>query len=263
LKRPFYQVDAFASRPFTGNPAAICPLETWLDDATMQAVAAENNLSETAFFVKAADCLELRWFTPTTEVDLCGHATLASAFVVLELLEPGRERVRFSTRSGILEVERGPHGSGLLTMDFPALPATPVEPPPALLDGLRDAPREVLQATNYLAVFESEETVRRLAPDFESLARCYPLGIIATAPSEHYDFVSRFFAPAHGIPEDPATGSAHCTLAPYWSRRLGKTELHGFQASKRGAEIFCRTTPERIAISGRCVLYAEGSYRTG
>jgi len=261
-QEPFYQVDAFASRPFTGNPAAVCPLTEWLADETMQAVAAENNLSETAFFVERGDVHELRWFTPTVEVDLCGHATLASAFVVLELLDRERDRVRFSTRSGLLEVARESAGDGLLTMSLPTLTAAPVEVPADLVRGLGRAPSQVLRATNYLAVYESEQDVRNLEPDFASLARLAPYGVIVTAPSTEYDFVSRFFAPAHGIPEDPATGSAHCTLTPYWAERLGKRTLHAFQASRRGAQLLCRAQGERVEISGRCVLYAQGFYRT-
>lgn len=253
---PIYQIDAFADHVFAGNPAAICPLGEWLPDATMQAIAAENNLSETAFFVVEGDGYGLRWFTPTVEVDLCGHATLASAFLIFERLDPAARSIRFLTRSGALEVGRD---GDLLVMDFPALPPEPVDAPDALTAGLGLAPVETLRATNYLVVFDAEADVAGLAPDMVALAALYPYGVIATAPGERVDFVSRYFAPAHGVPEDPVTGSAHCTLTPYWSHRLGKRALHARQISRRGGDVFCEDRGDRVAIGGRAVLYLEGS----
>ena len=253
MRIPIYQVDAFTSEVFRGNPAAVCLLEAWLPDATMQAIAAENNLAETAFFVREGDIYRLRWFTPTVEVDLCGHATLASASVLLR--QPGE--VKFSTRSGMLAVRRD--GDGLLTMDFPALPASPMDAPPSLAKGLGVVPRETLRAKNWLAVLESEDAVRNLTPDFASLATLHPFGTIVTAPGREVDFVSRFFGPSFGIPEDQVTGSAHCTLTPYWAARLGKKKLRARQVSKRVGELICEDKGERVALSGRCALYLEGT----
>jgi predicted PhzF superfamily epimerase YddE/YHI9 len=257
MRLPLYQIDAFASKPFTGNPAAVCPLERWLDDRVMQAVAAENNLSETAFFVGSGDRFELRWFTPTVEVDLCGHATLASGHVILNELASCTGPVRFSTRSGELVVSRG---GEMLTMDLPAHRPSLCEPPPALAAGLGREPELTLAADHkYLAVFESEAAVRALAPDLRRLTDCHPFGVIVTAPGESVDFVSRYFAPSYGVDEDPVTGSAHCVLAPYWAERTGKRELAGYQASRRGGEVFCRDVGDRVAISGGCVRYFTGT----
>lgn len=259
MRLPLYQVDAFAAAPFEGNPAAICPLDSWLDDARMQAIAAENNLAETAFFVREGDTYCLRWFTPTVEVDLCGHATLASAWIVFDRIEPNATAVHFATRSGVLTVTRD---GERLVMDFPALPATRQTAPADLLAGLRQAPSEVWRASNWMAVFERADDIRALAPDFAALARLAPAAVIATAPADPADgcdFVSRFFAPAHGVPEDPVTGSAHCTLTPYWAKRLGRTHLHARQISKRGGELFCEDRGERVSIAGRGALYLEGT----
>jgi predicted PhzF superfamily epimerase YddE/YHI9 len=252
VRIPLYQVDAFASEVFRGNPAAVCPLESWLPDATLQAIAAENNLSETAFFVREGEAYRLRWFTPTVEVELCGHATLASGFVLLK--QDGA--VNFVTRSGPLAVRRE---GDLLTLDLPSLPASPMAPPAALIQGLGIAPRETLRASNWLVVLENEDAVRALMPDFASLARLHPYGVIATARGIAVDFVSRFFGPSFGIPEDPVTGSAHATLTPYWSARLGKTRLTARQLSARGGELTCEDLGARVAVSGRCALYLEGA----
>jgi len=257
VRIPLYQVDAFARRPFTGNPAAVCPLERWLDDRLLQAIAAENNLSETAFFVNTSQGRELRWFTPTTEVALCGHATLASGFVVLEVLGEESDSVRFATRSGPLVVSRAAAGYAL---DLPALAPRACEPPEALLDGLDRAPIEILASTNYLCVYEHEGDVRDLAPDFSRLVHCEPYAVIATAPGEDVDFVSRFFAPAHGIDEDPVTGSAHCTLTPYWAQRLRKTRMEARQLSRRGGELVCTLQGERVLLEGGCVLVLDGTF---
>jgi predicted PhzF superfamily epimerase YddE/YHI9 len=254
---PIYQVDAFAEKLFGGNPAAICPLTEWLPDATMQAIAAENNLAETAFFVREGADYALRWFTPAVEVDLCGHATLASAHVVFSFLEPGRERVNFRTlKAGTLTVAR--HGD-MLMMDFPARPAAAVEPPPGLLAALGGSPREVLKARDHMVVYASAAEVAALKPDFAALGRLDCWAATATAPGEDgTDFVSRFFAPRQGIDEDPATGSSHCTLVPYWAARLGKRELKARQLSRRVGTLTCALNGDRVAIGGRTVLYLEG-----
>jgi PhzF family phenazine biosynthesis protein len=259
VSQRIYQIDAFSGRVFGGNPAAVCPLDAWLPDATMQAIATENNLSETAFFVPRGEDFALRWFTPATEVDLCGHATLATGALILRKLAPFRERVRFHTRSGVLEV--GSEGE-LLVMDFPAWPAGPTgaDEREAVAAALGATPTEVHAATrDYLAVFDDEAMVRDLAPDSARLAALPRHGMIATAPGGEVDFVSRFFAPAVGIDEDPVTGSAHCTLTPYWSARLGKKELAARQISARGGELICVDTGERVIIKGRAAFYLEGT----
>lgn len=258
---PIYQVDAFTAELFAGNPAAICPLDSWLDDLTLQAIAAENNLAETAYFVAGgADGADfaLRWFTPTAEVDLCGHATLASAFVIFNRLGLAAQTVSFSSRSGLLTVTRA---GDALALDFPALPAAPCNAPAALAEGLGAAPQETLVGSNYLAVFDSEADVKALAPDMAVLATLHPHGVIATAPgtNDGIDFVSRFFAPSFGIPEDPVTGSAHCTLVPYWSERLERDHLVARQISPRGGELICDARGDRVGLAGKAVLFLEGT----
>jgi len=255
MKLPLYHVDAFASEVFCGNPAAVCPLDTWLPDATLQNIAAENNLSETAFTVRRGNDFDLRWFTPTMEVDLCGHATLAAAFVLF--MENGVEAssIRFHSRSGWLAVSCD---AGLLTLDFPSLPATSCKASESLARGLGAKPREILKARDYLAVFNSEAEVRGLKPDFGALRSLDCLGVIATARGGDCDFVSRFFAPAAGIDEDPVTGSAHCTLIPYWAEQLGKTKLLARQVSARGGELVCEHVGDRVRIGGRAVLFSRG-----
>ncbi len=248
-----YQVDAFASRVFEGNPAAICPLSAWLPDALMQAIAGEHNQSETAFFVADGEGFRLRWFTPRREVDLCGHATLAAAHVLYAHLGFDRPLAVFHTRSGALSVAR--RGEALV-MDFPAIPAQPCPAPAALAEGLGRAPLEVRGAGDYLAVLEDPEQVLQLAPDMAALARLDRRGVCVTAPgSQGVDFVSRFFAPKYGIPEDPVTGSAHCMLAPYWAGRLGKTRLQARQLSARGGEVGCELRGDRVLLLGRAVTY--------
>lgn len=254
MKIPCYIVDAFASKPFQGNPAAVCPLKTWLSDATMQNIAAENNLSETAFFVPRGEEYDLRWFTPTLEIDLCGHATVASAFVLFTELGQRGNAIRFHSKSGPLAVARN---ESVFTLDFPSRPPAPCATPEALARGLGKAPLQVLKARDYFAVFENEEDVRFLMPDFTALATLDEK-VIVTAPGKDCDFVSRFFAPTAGVPEDPVTGSAHCTLIPYWSQRLGKTKLFARQLSKRGGELFCELAGERVLIGGKAVLYSRG-----
>jgi PhzF family phenazine biosynthesis protein len=253
---PIYQVDAFASRVFAGNPAAVVPLQRWLDDATLQRIAAENNLSETAFLVGGSGEYQIRWLTPTDEVDLCGHATLASAWIVFNRLEPGRREVAFRSKSGPLRVSAD---GDRLALDFPARPPEPAD---ASLDDVAGAlgarPAAVLAARDYLAVFASESEVRALRPDMAKTAALDRMAVIATAPGSDCDFVSRFFAPGVGVPEDPVTGSAHCTLVPYWSKRLGRTSLFGRQVSPRGGELWCENRGERVSIAGCAALFLEG-----
>jgi PhzF family phenazine biosynthesis protein len=258
MRTPIYQVDAFTTRRFAGNPAAVMPMDSFLTDQTLQEIAAENNLAETAFLVPENGDYRLRWFTPATEVPLCGHATLASAAVIMERLEPGRTRVVFHTASGPLTVDR--EGAGYV-MDFPARPSKLIPTPPGLAEALGAEPIEVFASPyNYLALFGSEAALRALAPDMPAVARVDRPGIIATAPGNgHFDFFSRYFAPAKGIPEDPVTGSAHCMLAPYWAKLLGKTTLRAFQCSSRGGEIICRVKDDdRVELEGSCVFYLEG-----
>jgi predicted PhzF superfamily epimerase YddE/YHI9 len=256
MKIRMYQVDAFTSRLFGGNPAAVCPLDGWLEDGAMQAIAAENNLSETAFFVGGKGSYDLRWFTPAVEVNLCGHATLASAFVVFRHLEPSLETVSFRSKSGELRVVRS---GDLLTLDFPSWMPSRCEAPEALTRGLGRPPREVLASEDYLAVYDSEDEVRSLAPAMDALAGLDRFAVIVSAPGQGSDFVSRFFAPKQGIPEDPVTGRAHCTLVPYWARRLGKPRLHALQVSRRGGELFCEDRGDRVSIGGRAVQFLEGT----
>jgi len=270
MKLPLYQVDAFTGAVFAGNPAAVCPLERWLDERLMRAIAAENNLSETAFFAPVgaggpaggatagapARDFDIRWFTPAVEVDLCGHATLASAFVVFHWLDPTRTSVTFHSRSGPLVVERG---GDLLAMEFPSRLPERCEPPAGLAEALGGAPLATLLSRDLLAVFADEGQVRALQPDF---ARVKALGfhaVCVTAPGLGCDFVSRFFAPQVGVPEDPVTGSAHCMLVPYWARRLGKRTLHARQVSARGGELFCEDLGERVIIAGHAAPYLEGT----
>lgn len=252
MKLRMYQVDAFASQVFEGNPAAICPLPAWLDDAVMQAIAQENNLSETAFFVADGEDFQLRWFTPNQEVDLCGHATLATAHVLYAQLAYVRPQAVFHTRGGVLTVAR--QGDALV-MDFPALAAQPCAAPAALVEGLGLAIAEAWAADDYLVVLDDAEQVRQLAPDMAALSRLDRRGVCVTAPGPGVDFVSRFFAPKYGIPEDPVTGSAHCMLVPYWAERLGKSQLQARQISPRGGDVLCELRGERVLLSGRAITY--------
>lgn len=263
MKLPLYWIDAFTARVFSGNPAGVVPLDAWITEALMQKIAFENGLAETAFFVRTGeDRFHLRWFTPKLEVDLCGHATLATAFTLFTLLGHKNSRVIFDSRSGPLAATR--LDSGLVELDFPAREALPVPPAaaqPGLLDGLRMQPAELYLAkgcSDYLAVYDNAETVRSLAPDFATLASLGDVRAIATARGTDCDFVSRFFAPGAGIPEDPVTGSAHCTLVPYWAARLGKKKLHARQISARGGELLCELRDERVHMAGHCVCYLRG-----
>ncbi|MDC0747539.1 PhzF family phenazine biosynthesis protein [Polyangium mundeleinium] len=259
---PLYQIDAFTRRPFAGNPAAVCPLPAWLPDATLQAIAAENNLSETAFFVRQGERHELRWFTPSVEVDLCGHATLAAGYVVLELLAPDLPFVSFHTRSGELVVRRA---EGLLSIDLPARPPAPAHVPSALAEALGKRPTAAFAARDLVAVYDSAEDVRALRPDMAKIAALdtFAVGVTArgTGIDADVDFVSRFFAPAKGVPEDPVTGSLHCTLVPLWASKLGRTRLQARQVSARTGELDCTLAGDRVLLAGGAVLVLEGRMR--
>ena len=254
MKLKQYQVDAFAVQVFEGNPAAVCPLEHWPDDGLLQAIAEENNLSETAFFVPKVGGFELRWFTPVAEVDLCGHATLATAHVIFEKLGYSKPVVSFQTRSGELKVQRKENN---LEMNFPASVPISSELPEALVQGLGVIPTEVLLADDLLAVVENEKVVREIEPDHSALSQLESRGVIVTAPGLNSDFVSRFFAPKLGVPEDPVTGSAHCVLTPYWAKRLGKNRLVAKQVSKRGGTLHCELQGNRVLLSGSAVTFME------
>lgn len=256
MKIPIYQVDAFTSRLFGGNPAAVCPLEGWLSDEQLQAIARENNLSETAYFIPNGGGYKLRWFTPAVEVDLCGHATLASAYVIMTMLEPERREVRFQTRSGELTVARE---GDRFSMDFPARAPSECPVDADLIAALGGKPERVLGARDYLVVYGTEAEVRALAPNMDRLSRVDRFAVIVTAPGDTVDFVSRFFAPAKGVPEDPVTGSAHCTLIPYWADRLGKKQLHALQVSHRGGELWCEHLGDRVRMTGKAVRFLTGT----
>lgn len=258
MQLPLYQVDAFSSRPFRGNPAAVIPLKAWLRDETLQSIAMENNLSETAFFVKTGERYHIRWFTPAVEVDLCGHATLASAYVLMQMLEPALEEVAFDSRSGPLHVRRD---GTRLALDFPARPPQEVQPGPHLLEALGGKPRQVFAARDYMVTYDSEREIRELTPDFGQLAMTDKFAVIVTAPGEDCDFVSRFFAPAQGIDEDPVTGSAHCTLIPYWAQRLGKESMFARQVSAREGELWCELRGDRVKIAGHATLVITGTFQ--
>ena len=260
MELKIYQVDAFTDRTFGGNPAAVVPLREWLPDATMQAIALENNLSETAFFVprdreNPGGGFDLRWFTPLVEVDLCGHATLGTAWVLFNRLGHAAEAATFHTRSGPLTVTRD---GDRLVMDFPAQPPEPAEIGD-VAGALGVEPEAVLAAPYALAVLDSEETVRAVRPDFRRVAGLDIPELIVTAPGTDCDFVSRFFAPTGGIDEDPVTGSAHCILIPYWAGRLGKTEMFARQVSARGGALWCALRGDRVSIAGNAAPYLEGT----
>ena len=258
MKIPIYQVDAFTSEVFSGNPAAVCILDEWIDDKRLQSIAAENNLSETAFLVQSESGFDLRWFTPVTEVELCGHATLASAFVQFVCRKWSSDIIKFQTRkSGQLTVTRQDE---ILIMDFPARPVYARTPPDGLTQALGVTSQKVFgSAEDLMVVLDNEEAVANIQPIFPALEQVDCRGVIITSQGDQSDFVSRFFAPKVGVPEDPVTGSAHCVLIPYWAKALGKIELHAIQVSKRGGELFCRYSGERVKISGKAVLYLEGT----
>lgn len=253
---PFYQVDAFAGRLFAGNAAAVCPLDSWLDDATLQNIAMENNLAETAYFVREPAGYRLRWFTPEVEMDLCGHATVAAAYVLMNRIEPDLREVTFQSRSGPLGVTRD---GSLYALDFPSRPPQRIQQRQDLIEALGTEPDELWQSRDLMAIFRDEQHVKAIAPDMTKLAALDAHAVIVTARgSGDVDFVSRFFAPAVGIPEDPVTGSAHCTLIPYWAGVLGKNSLLAHQVSKRGGELFCELRGDRVRMAGEACLFASG-----
>lgn len=257
MRLPIFHVDAFTDKVFGGNPAAVCPLETWLPTPLMQKIAMENGLAETAFFVPATQGFALRWFTPETEMDLCGHATLATAHVLFHHLGCTLSPLRFQSQSGELVVTRE---AGRLTLDFPARMPTPVDVPELILAGLNVRPVEMLKARDYVLVYETEAQITQIRPNTEVLNQINldPGGICVTAPGQTVDFVSRFFTPQASVFEDPVTGSAHCSLIPYWAQRLGKSVLTARQLSPRGGQLFCQNAGERVLISGAAVTFLEG-----
>lgn len=251
-----FQVDAFAKEVFKGNPAAICPLDEWLDPGLMQKIALENNLSETAYFVKKDDVYEIRWFTPGAEIDLCGHATLASAYVIFEILQAEERLIKFHSHlGGTLTVEKQ---DDVLLLDFPSRPPKACEIPEGLIEAVGKEPKEVLRSRDYFLVYETEQEILDIDPNFSELLKIPAHAVIVTAKGDSSDFVSRFFAPEVGLFEDPVTGSAHCNLIPYWAERLGKTELFARQVSARGGELFCQLKGDRVKIGGHAVLYLKG-----
>lgn len=256
MKQPIFQVDAFTSTLYMGNPAAVCPLEYWLDDRLMQLIARENNLSETAFIVPDGEYYQIRWFTPNTEVDLCGHATLASAFVLFEHLGYQGKEIRFKSKSGILTVRQE---GNLLQMDFPTLPFTQIEPSIELLEAIKVVPDEVYQSTfDTLCIFKDAELVKQAQPDLNALANMDCRGIIFSAPAMASDVYSRCFYPGCDVPEDPVTGSAHCVIAPYWCARLNKQKIHAYQGGNRQGELWCELNQDRVILSGYSQLYLQG-----
>lgn len=255
MKLKIYQIDAFASQCFEGNPAAVVPLDTWLDEEIMQAIASENNLSETAFFCKEADGFRIRWFTPIKEIELCGHATLASAFVLFNELGFKEDKIFFQSLSGRLGVVKN---NDMYTLDFPAYKIIPMTAPQGLISALGKAPQACYHSGIYIAVFEDEQAVADLKVDFERLIQLELRGVVVTARAGEYDFVSRFFAPKLGINEDPVTGSSFTKLAPYWGSVLKKKHLHAKQISQRGGEVWCEVVGERVLISGKAVKYLSG-----
>jgi len=254
MELTLYQIDAFTDKVFSGNPAAVCPLTEWLPDSTLQAIAMENNLSETAFYVPIKNGFHIRWFTPVAEVDLCGHATLATAYVIHTIIGYDNDTVRFNSRSGDLFVTKS---GDSLSMDFPSQPGTPCPAPSLLVDGLGKTPSEVLASEDYLVAFASEDDILSMQPDFAALSKLDLRGVIITAPGKDVDFVSRFFCPRLGVDEDPVTGSAHCALTPYWAAKLGKTRLSARQLSKRTGTLECELKGDRVIITGKAVKYME------
>ncbi|RFZ94162.1 PhzF family phenazine biosynthesis protein [Mucilaginibacter conchicola] len=253
-----YQADAFTDQLFGGNPAAICPLDEWLPDEMMQKIALENNLAETAFFVKNDNGYLLRWFTPELEIDLCGHATLATAHILFTELGYTGDTINFDTvKAGTLVVKRE---GDKYSMDFPSRPPFAADLPEGLVAALGGAqPKEVLRSRDYFLVYDSEDDIQNMQPDHSLLAKINTMGVIVTAPGKDVDFVSRFFAPAAGIPEDPVTGSAHCNLIPYWAGKLNKNVLHAYQISARKGELWCELKGDRVIMAGKTVTYLRGS----
>jgi len=256
MEIPLYQVDAFTGRVFGGNPAAVCPLEQWLEDSLMQQIAEENNLSETAFFVRSGAGYEIRWFTLRVEIELAGHPTLAAAFVIFNYCGHSPDEIRFYSKSGELVITRD---GDLIRMNFPSWEAVGAGENDIINKALGKKPVELYKTRDYLAVYSSEEEMLAVDPDFRLLKKLDCVGTIITAPGREADFVSRFFAPVEGIDEDPVTGSAHSTLIPYWARRLKKNTLHAYQLSKRGGELFCKYLGNRVEIAGKAVPYLKGT----
>lgn len=257
---PIFQVDAFSGCLFKGNPAAVCFLREWLPEASMQKIARENNLSETAFFVENGNRFHIRWFTPQSEIDLCGHATLATAHVLFQHLGYGERSIHFTSASGELTVSRS---GQMIVLNFPARPASPTKAPEGLFEALGEVANEVFMGRDYMLVYNNEHIIADMNPDFHHLAALVPHGIVVTAPGERTDFVSRFFAPAIGINEDPVTGSSHTMLIPYWAERLGWKDLSALQLSERGGELFCEDLGDRVLIKGRAVTYMQGEILMG
>ncbi len=253
-----YQIDAFASKLFEGNPAAVCPLDAWLPDDLMQSMAQENNLSETAFFVPKGNGFHIRWFTPASEVDLCGHATLATAYVLFNILGYKKDKIVFDSKSGILAVTKA---NEWLVMDFPAQPPVSCDIPKEIIKAFDIAPIECLKSEDFVVVFESETDIKSANPDFEQLKKLDLRGVLITAKSTRYDFVARFFAPKYGIPEDPVTGSAYTQLAPYWASKIGSKKFSVKQMSSRGGELTCEIVDDRVFISGKAIKYLEGKIK--
>ncbi len=252
-----YQIDAFTDTLFGGNPAAVCPLQEWVDAALMQRIAAENNLAETAFFVKNNKGYDIRWFMPHDEIDLCGHATLASAYVIFNYLEPQLQTIHFSSQSGPLQAQRSENGR--ITLDFPSRPPKPIPIPKAVFSTFNHTPLEAGASRDLVVLFNSEAEIRSLQYDLTPLKDLPYLGIVATAKGDTVDFVSRVFDANATMPEDPVTGSSHCSLVPYWSEKLNKTALHARQLSERVGELYCKLVEERVYLAGDAVLYSKGT----
>ena len=257
MQLPVYKVDAFTNKLFAGNPAAVCPLQEWLPDELMQKLATENNLSETAFFVKNSEQYHIRWFTPEYEIDLCGHATLASAFVIFNFLNHNSDTIYFTCKSGLLDVKKN---GDLIELNFPSRMPVETEVNEKLLGGLSIPPTKILKSRDYFFVYDKEEDVRNFIPDFSILNQFDCIGIIITAKGNDVDFVSRFFVTNSSIGEDPVTGSAHCSLIPYWSAELDKSVLTAKQLSKRGGDLLCELKGDRVTMAGNVVLYMQGTY---
>lgn len=255
MRLKMFQIDAFTDRSFAGNPAAVVPLDEWIDDTLMQSIAAENNLSETAFFVPDKDAFQLRWFTPKVEVKLCGHATLATAFVLFNELAYDKNEIIFQTLSGQIMVSKE---AEMLTLNFPSQKPEPCKLPPVLEKAIAVKPRECLKNMDYVLVYENEEIIKKIAPNHDLIRKTDARGVIVTAPAKDYDFVARFFAAASGIDEDPVTGSAYTKLAPYWADKLGKTSFKARQLSPRGGDLLLQLKGDRVHISGKAVKYLEG-----
>jgi PhzF family phenazine biosynthesis protein len=256
MNLPIFQVDTFTSDVFTGNPAAVCPLEYWLEDEVLQAIAAENNVSETAFFVDRGDYYQLRWFTPQMEATCCGHGTLAAAFIISTKINPDRKKFLFGTHKGELAVSID---AKLISITFPSQDPISCEAPGNLLNAFNIKPQEVLAANYYMAVYENEDQIKSIKPYMALIKELDRLGVIVTAPGKDYDFVSRFFAPSMGVPEDSVSSSAHCILTPFWAKKLNKNRLTAYQLSKRGGELNCQHIDHKAIISGKTRLYMEGN----